>query len=306
MARLTSSRTGYKRRMQMAGKVTVFVFVEGHNVDPYFYGEICEPLLATAGYEIVRAWTFADSGGKDPLLGFYDYLAATNSLLATFQGKRLAAIFFLDKDLDDILHARRYSDHIIYTQHYAIENYLFVEGDLVRAAASASSLERRELAEAIGDQRLWRLRKAEAWREWVTLCIFAQKYSIGGPYNYRRAFSTINNPLDSPPDAATVQRHRAILREQSGMTGDAFERALRAVVRLVEGYYRRGIHDRLFRGKWYVSLLEEQIERVAAGRPYNSHALSNQVLAALGSTLDFSAGWVEHFRAPLRALVTRL
>jgi len=292
--------------MQMAHKTTVFIFVEGQSIDPYFYGEICEPLLADIAYEIVGAWTLGDSGGKDVLLGFYDYLAATNSLLTTFQGKRLAAIFFLDKDLDDVLHKRRYSDHIVYTEHYAVENYLFLEGDLARAAAAASSLERRELVAAIGDQRAWHRSGAEAWRDWVTLCVFAQKHDVGTPYNYRRAFSTINNPLDAPPDAATIRHHRELLYGQSGMAREQFERALRAVVRLVDGYYQRDMHDRLFRGKWYVSLLEEQIRRVADERPYTKHALPNQILSALKSTLDFSGAWAGHFRVPLEALIARL
>src|SRR5260370_25975172 len=127
MTRLIHTRGGFKRLMQMA-KVTVFVFVEGKDVDPYFYGEICHRVLADANvsYEIVRASRIAQSGGKEPLLGFYSYLSATGSLLTTFQGKRLAAICFLDNDIDDVLHEKRHSDHIVYTEHYSVENHLFV------------------------------------------------------------------------------------------------------------------------------------------------------------------------------------
>jgi len=82
MARLTHTYAGFKRYMQMAGKPTLFIFVEGLDIDPYFYGEICEPILSSANvaYEVVGASRLADSGGKTVLLGFYEYLSAANSL----------------------------------------------------------------------------------------------------------------------------------------------------------------------------------------------------------------------------------
>lgn len=292
----------------MANKVTVFVFVEGKETDPYFYGEICEPLLSNAriGYEIVGAWRLAEAGGKEVLIGFHDYLAVTGSLLATFQGKRFAAFFFLDKDIDDILNAKTISDHVVYTEYYTVENYLFVHGDLARAAAAASSLERREFLQTLGNGDAWRRASAQAWADWVTFCIFAHKYHVGCEYNYRRATSTINNPLDAPANANVVQQHKAMLLNRSRMSNQQFDRTFGIVSRLVGHHYRRGTHDKLFSGKWYVAIMQAHIERVAAGRPYTTAGLSNRIVGALRSTVDFSLPWTEHFRRPLRNLIAQI
>jgi hypothetical protein len=307
MTRLTYTPGGLKRRMQVSTKPTVFLFVEGKEIDPWFYGEICEQVFSEAqvGYEIMGAWWLADPGGKEALIGFYDYLAVTNSLVMDFHGNRSATIFFLDKDIDDVLHRKRYSDHIVYTEHYAVENYLFAEADLARASSSASSIERRAFAASLGDGRAWCRRGAEAWRDWVVFCIFTQKHDVRCPYNYRLAASTINDPLDEPAPPAVVQQHKEALQDRSGMPPAQFEKAYRAVARLVDDCYRRDNHQRLFKGKWYVGLLQAQIDRVAAGRPHTSHALSNRIWSAVEMTLDFSEDWAEHFRAPLRALVAR-
>src|SRR4051812_4442004 len=141
MGRLIRPPSAFKRYMQMSS-TTVFVFVEGFDHDPYFYGRVCDPVLNTLElkYEIVAGWRLQDYGGKQVLLNFFQYLSTTNCLLSTFNGKRVLCLFFVDKDLDDILNEKIPSQHVVYTRYYSVENYLFVHGDLIDASASASSL----------------------------------------------------------------------------------------------------------------------------------------------------------------------
>ena len=104
------SNPAFKRYMQMSQRTKVFVFVEGFEADPYFYGQFCEQVFGAAActYEIVGGWRLAQTGGKTVLMGFHAYLATTHSLLGTFQGKCSVALFFLDKDIDDVLHSPPY------------------------------------------------------------------------------------------------------------------------------------------------------------------------------------------------------
>jgi len=308
MRRLTHSNPAFKRYMQMSQGTRVFVFVEGFETDPYFYGQLCEQVFGTAGctYEIVGGWRLAQTGGKTVLLDFHRYLATTNSLVHVFQGKFSLALFFLDKDIDDLLHSIVPSDYIVYTEYHSVENYLFVHGDIVKAAAAASSIEERELTAIIGDPEIWRPAQAVLWKDWVTFCVLVQKYGIPHQCSFRLAASTLNTPPDRAADPATVELYRQELEARSGMTPARFRKAYQAVARLVSSIYARKEHDRVFKGNWYLRLLEIAIERTAAGRPYNSHGISNRLQGAVASTVDFSAEWAEHFREPMRGLLARV
>jgi hypothetical protein len=209
-------------------------------------------------------------------------------------------LFFLDKDIDDLLHTKVISSHIVYTEYYSVENYLFIHGNIARAAAAASSLEERELATAVGDPETWRRSRAEFWKEWVVFCALAQKYGISHQCTYRLGASIINNPLDDPPDAALVASLRGELQTRSGMAPKAFQKAYAAVSRLINSIYDRGQYDRVFKGNWYFRLLERTVERTAAGRSYSSHGISNRLQGAIASTVDFADNWGEYFRIPMR------
>ena len=89
----------------------------------------------------------------------------------------------------------------------------------------------------------------------MIFAVLAQKRGINHQCNYRLA-STINQPLDAPSDVAAVARVRQEFELASGLTPREFERAYRAVVRMVTAMYERRRHDTLFKGKWYLRLLE--------------------------------------------------
>jgi hypothetical protein len=89
--------------MQMS-PVKLFVFVEGKQNDPYFYGKLCDTVCKprSVNYLLIKAEMYSTSGGKGSVLKYFHYLRTINSLVDNFQGKRTLSIFFVDKDLDGI------------------------------------------------------------------------------------------------------------------------------------------------------------------------------------------------------------
>src|SRR5216684_3889626 len=102
--------------MQMSA-TRVFIFVEGRNTDVFFYGEISRPVCEALGleHEIVRADRVSGSGGKQSLLALYTYLKTRDSLVDRSKATESWCLFYLDKDVDDILRQVLLSPHVVYT-----------------------------------------------------------------------------------------------------------------------------------------------------------------------------------------------
>jgi hypothetical protein len=207
--------------------------------------------------------------------------------------------------VDDILRALIASPHVVYTPFYSVENTLFVNGDLVKASAAASSLDAARLAANFPDAKAWRRQKAELWKGFVALCLFSQKHGLNCDCNYGRHTLPSQDQPDASAPLPDFDETKAKLARQLGFSSSDFDRKLRASTRLVERIYRKNQQDIVFNGKWYRTLLMEEIERAAEGEPYNRHALSNGLMSALRTTLDFNAAWTGYFRGPLQRLLER-
>jgi hypothetical protein len=282
----------------------VFIFVEGKHTDVFFYGELSRSVCDGAGLEreIVRADRVSGSGGKQSLLGLYRYLESAGSLVDRSKGVESWCLFYLDKDVDDILGKAELSPHIVYTPCYTIENALFMYGDLIRAMAAASSLDAADLALRIPDKTAWAREKADVWREFIALCLFSQKYGIHTDCTYK----CNSSPLHAGGAETVADRLRARkvdMQQRSGLTAEQIERKFRAALRMIDRIYRKHQHDSVFNGKWYVPLLMQEIVAAAGGEQYSTHALSNGLTSALRATLDFNGLWADHFKAPLRELM---
>src|SRR5579864_8720674 len=138
MTRPYHSLEGFRGLLLMS-TAAVFVLVEGREVDQYFYGEICRSVCSAAGlsFEVYPSDCFSESGGKSALIGLYKYLEGKGSLALREADRNFFCIFFMDKDVDDILCELISSPHIVYTPFYNVENALFRWGDLIKAAAVA-------------------------------------------------------------------------------------------------------------------------------------------------------------------------
>lgn len=298
------SPEAFRRLIQMSS-TRVFVFVEGQDTDAFFFGEVCRPICESLGisYELVRADRISASGGKEALIRCYELLNTAGSLVERSRATPAISMFFLDKDIDDVLCKQVESAHVVYTPFYNVENVLFVHGDVVRAAAAASSFDSARLQRRIPDSATWRRASAQRWIDFVVFCLFAHKHRLPFDCTYRRNVSPLNDPADSIPTPEVIRQKKDELRGCSGFSEAVFARKFGATRRLVERIYNAGKHDLIFNGKWYRNLLEREIEVVAGDEPYNSFGVANGILAALRANLDFGGAWAEHYRAPLRALI---
>ena len=98
-------------------------------MDPFFYAGICESIAdLQLRYEIFIARQLPGStGGKQALLNFFAFLRRSKALVSSLGGQR-ACIFFLDKDVDDLQRKKKRSQHTVYTEHYDVQNYIFIHG----------------------------------------------------------------------------------------------------------------------------------------------------------------------------------
>lgn len=303
-APLPHSVPGFVKALQMS-KTQLFFFTEGHENDPYFYSKLCKAVCEPAGvsYEHRLAKEIPPgAGGKNALITFFKYARQRKMLAGDFKGKKTVLIFFLDKDIDDLLRIRLKSAHVAYTQYYDVENHLFGLADLAQAGAAAASFDVAVVAHALGNYNAWRRRVAATWKDWIKLCIFAQKRRIGGEYNYG-VTSRVNSPLTGPIDPAALGVRMAQLQAAAGLSPDQFKHAFKRVSKAVDDLYAHGNHDVVFKGKWYSTFLLEEIRTAAAGRPFKESGFQDRLLTALALTISFDAPWADHFRQAVEAVI---
>ena len=297
------SPAAFRRFVQMSKK-TGFILVEGKDADPFFYSQLLRPVCEATGItcDILRADFVTGTGGKQALIELHRYLASTGSLIWQDGGTWKWCIFYLDKDVDDVMHNLVDSKHIVYTPFYCVENLLFVYGELVSAAAAASSLDPQDIRERIPNREEWLRQAAGNWKEFLVLSLLSHRLAVNCECHYGRSTSPINLPPDAPTSGARFDQIKAELRTRSGLNEKAFDTKVRAVTRYVECVYRKGLHDVLFNGKWYYELLRREINIAAGGKKY-SNPPNAALTAALSLTINFEHPWSGHFREPIRELV---
>lgn len=307
MSRIRHPFSGYRRLMQMSETV-LYIFVEGTEYDRYFYSQIaeCECQKRGTRYKVIAAKELpGGAGGKPALLSFFDYLRRRNSLVDTFKGVTTVSIFFVDKDVDDFLRTKRHCENIVYTETYELENYLFIYGDISMAAAAAATLDIGSVRDGIRDHTSWRQHAAENWKEWVKLCLFSHCRKIGSIYGYGRPNSPINAGAYGLVQKSVFEYHLTTLQNSSGTSEGRFKRSFAHLSRKVDTYYSLGQHDLIFKGKWYVCFMAEDIKRIASGRSYRPRYFDKTLLTSLAQNLDFNGAWADHFKRPISALLTR-
>ena len=296
------------RRMQVS-EVPMYVFVEGSE-DRYFYSRIagseCDP--SELDYSVITGEEIhdGDGGGKNVLIGFFDYLEQRNSLANTFEGKSTIAMFFVDKDIDDLLGVQRISDHLVYTELYDVESYLFNYGDIGRAAAGAASLDINSVRSHLGDYPEWRRRAAESWRSWVTVCVFAQAYAPSAGSFYGRPKSQVNECIYGSVNSQEYADCLLRLQLESGMTKLEFEELFCKTSYQVHALYNKGQCDRVFKGKWYLQFLIEDVRKIAGKRRFKNRRLFDGLRIALEQTLDWEEPWALDLRMPVREIINKL
>lgn len=293
-------------QMQMSQKV-LYIFVESFR-DRHVYSEIVDPESQRRGItrEVVTSEELpGGGGGKEKLLKFFDYLKRRSSLIDRFKGKTTISVFFLDKDVDDIKRTKRRSEHIVYTEMYELENYLFMQGDLSVAAAASASLDIQMIRNKLGDYALWRQNAASWWKEWATICLFSVTRKIGSMTTYGHPRSPINRGVYGPLKTSEYRSYLQTLRKRARLTSSKFKHLFERLSRRVDKIYSVGQHDLIFKGKWYIQFLTEDIRNVAGSRHFDCTYLEKTLLHTLAATLDFDEGWADHFKAPIHGILVK-
>ena len=295
------------RRMQVS-EIPLYVFVEGFE-DRYFYSRIvgseCRP--GELEYKVITGEELHDGegGGKGVLMRFFDYLEERKALAGTFQSKRTVALFFVDKDIDDMLGMLRIEEQLIYTESYDVESYLFNHGELSRAAAGAAGLDIDSVQTYLGDYADWRSRATESWRSWVKVCVFAQMYAPSSGRFYGRPQSELNDELYGPVNTEKYSECLVRLRQPS-MSKAEFEKRFCKIGKQVDLLYSKGLCDRVFKGKWYLQFLAQDVKDLARERRFNKRYLTHGLRIALEQTLDWEEPWALDLRMPVRRIIDRL
>ena len=306
MNRLRHSYAGYIRLMQQSS-AKLFIFVEGKQSDPYFYACICEsiPDLHTP-YEICQARQIPGAtGGKQALLNFFSFLRQRKALVSSLEGQKTTCIFFPDKDVDDLKRKKKRSPHVIYTEYYDVQNYIFMHGNILTGAASTGSIDPAILNSELSDASRWCMRMAQLWREWISLCLYILEENINCEANYKVA-----SPVQTRPCGATdANLHANLIRKLARklrIPVAVFRQRLATTTRKVDRYYACSQHHRIFKGKWFATVLSDDINRIMAGRPYDSNSLASSLTSSVAATLDFTEPWADYFKNPIRNVTAML
>ena len=306
MSRLRHSNSGFLRAIQISS-TNLFVFVEGKQSDPYFYASICATATKPhVHYKIYTAQQLPGAtGGKPALLKFFSFLRQRKVLLSSFGGQKTTCIFFLDKDIDDLKGTRKRSPHIVYTEHYDVQNYIFMHGDLLTGAASAASVDPARLSAELSDAPNWCLRVARLWKEWITLCLCASEEKISCKATYGK-LSQVQTRHCGPCDIIRYDALRDDMEKKCTLPVQIFRQKLEGTTKKVDRYFVRKMHHRIFKGKWFANLLADCIDKLMAGNPYDSSRLANRLSGSVAATLDFNETWANHFRNPIDNVMGKL
>lgn len=306
MNRIHHSFSGHFRLMQMSA-TQLFVFVEGKQCDPYFFAGVCSVTLNHhVTYEISTARQLpGNSGGKQTLIAFFNFLRERKSLISDLDGKRTACVFFLDKDVDDLQRRKRRSRHVIYTQHYDVQNYIFEHGNLVTGASAAASIDPRKIESQFSDASGWCKHAASLWRDWVALCLRMLEDGIPCEANYR-VLSPVQTRYCGPTNIRAHQDLTRRLARRCGVPVSELRQKITGSVWKVDKYFAKGEHHRIFKGKWFATILADDVDRIMAGNTYDGNGLAGRLPSAIAATLDFSETWTEYFKQPLRDICAGL
>ncbi len=234
------------------------------------------------------------------LLSFFQYLKNKSALIDDFKGKKTAVIFYLDKDVDDILGIIYHSPHLVYTTYYDVYNHIIIEGKIPEAISAAASLDPQSIRTELSDCYTFRCQLAQQWKDWVKLCLFTAKKKVNCRANYRLT-SKVNNLANGSLNHTAYTKVISDLKSQLGLADEQFNRAFNRISRLVDEIYSNDQQDRVFKGKWYCILFASYIKKRYSTADCNG--LDSRLPSNIALTLDFNQPWAEHFIRPLRQLV---
>jgi len=301
--RLVHPTAALIRVLQMSN-TDIIVFVEGWS-DRFFYDRLVNTSCSASGlkYQIRTAKEIgANANGKVALIALFNAFKH-RGVLDGSKKQRTSAFFFLDKDIDELKNLIINSRHIGYTEHFNVENYYIIAGDLPLATAASAALEVDALRQWFGDLDAWRRSAAEAWKTWVELCLFATLHGVACSCHFR-SNSTVHKgsgQLDETRYATALDE----LKRAAGLTTTEFKRRHKQIRATVKGYYASGQHDALFNGKWYRIFIHAAVKTYSQGREFREN-LTRSINDSLILTIQFDGKWSDGLRRPINRLIRHI
>lgn len=303
-----TSAKAYLRSMQIS-HFRLWVFVEGE-LDKRVYDKILDN-HGSLGYIVQMAHEvdFFSRTGKTALEELHSWFQQNQVLASSYEGKQTVVLFILDKDVDDIRNRSVRCQHVVYTEHYNLENYLFRHGDLCSVLATLCSLDPTLVRKRIGtDPVEWCRRAAAHWQPWVEYCLLAATLQqVQPPTTYGSHTSLMHDGAYSPLKSNEQKRLLNELRTRAGLTSQQFDLVVQTAQELVRTAYEQCQHDRFFNGKWYAKFLIEDVRALAPpGRKIPWDKVGHRLPEWLALTVRGDDPWTHYFHTRITALAQAL
>ncbi|MFE1285982.1 hypothetical protein [Streptomyces sp. NPDC058751] len=307
--RLSYNRSAFARRVQIS-QDSLFVIVEGKDLDARFYDRVCDSStsIETAGYQIWLAEQLKDdvtgavAGGKKAVLAHYDYFKTAKKLSVTSSSGKHSIAFMIDRDNDDLSGGKKRSPHVIYTEMFDVEAEAFVRGNDEEALAGILSLDSASASQLAADLKGWVKDLADTWREWVTLCTVAKAVGAGCDVGFGRE-SWVNNPKYGSAESVKLAAAEAKISASTRRTSAEFNAISTRVRGRINSCYSRGHSYRLLKGKWLAPYLVYRVKGHFGSAPVHYGGVEDSVARAYLATCDFRENWVNYYRDRLEALI---
>ncbi len=105
-------------------------------------------------------------------------------------------------------------------------------------------------------------------------------------------------------DAELYANHFQVLQGASGLPAAEVESRFARLSKRIDRLYSRGEHDQVFKGRWYIPFLVEDIKSIATRR--SRRGLEQRLVSSLQATINFDEPWTEHFKVPLRSVLDKV
>lgn len=301
--RLIYSPKAQIRAIQMT-TVPIIGFCEGVNHDRHFYAEILRSMPNVKDFVLKTAIEICSGGGKAPLIALLRKFRKDNKLILNFKGDKKHLIFFFDKDADCFLRKKLRCHHAIYTKYYDVESHIFVNGNLKKSISVCLGIDGQTVDPIYNDSSSWCNSISVKFKQWISLCLFCQKYKCSSPYTYKRN-STINVPMNGGCDLNLYATAKADLFIRSGMTKNEFSSAFSDIERRVMALEKKHSLFSLLKGKWLGSVLECELKSKLHGQQNLIRSgFNSQIVSSLLTSLDYTSLWAEHFKSQINKVLS--
>lgn len=214
-------------------------------------------------------------------------------------GKRVLA-FMVDRDGDDYVPSVQHP-FLVRSIHFAVENDVVLAGDIASAAAAVIGVDAAHVAAALVPSR-FREEAARAIREWVEFCFFVHVNQVDRVPHYGCETSRFHAEPWGPLDVSRRDSLYGLARSLSGLSDAQFDLAVQSSIDVVAALYDVSAWDRVFNGKWYISMAAARI-RGMTGVPRLPRKFKRDLLRRLIDTVDCDSDWALPLRDQWRSII---